>query len=256
MTRNDPISKFYKPLEVAEKISYFIFILSILFSIFVIFIDKFKYPYMYSWLQITLLIFVIANFISDIVIKLYFSARAASQRMLDFTSNAFDVPLADELSHGYYNTPQGDIFSKLSTSILENSLFTKEILRKMLFIERVWVSACSIFWMIAIFCRSTNLEILTAISQALLSQQILSHWITMEWLRARVEKIYDDIYTQIQTFSIEKEKEFHALAIKELIEYESSKALAGISLSTKIFKKINNELSKRWINIISQLNLR
>lgn len=77
----------------------------------------------------------------------------------------------------------------------------------------------------------------------------------MEWLRSRVERLYDDLYTLIQSTTDISSKEFRARVIETLIRYETSKAQAGLSLSSRVFNKLNSELSHRWRSLCDQLGI-
>jgi hypothetical protein len=78
----------------------------------------------------------------------------------------------------------------------------------------------------------------------------------MEWLRARIEGVYDDVYSLIQsTANNAGSKEFRARVLECLLRYETAKAQAGISLSTDIFKKLNPSLSAEWQTIAMRLYL-
>lgn len=256
MTRNDPIGpEFYIPLRSAEKVSDAAFYLAGALSIIVLLVDKTSQPKVYGAVQATFAVAVVGIFVSGIVIRTYFASRAHSSRFADFISNAFSVPLVPSPSEGYYNTPAGDPFLRMGASVLENTLFTKSILGRMLRFERLRICVYVLAWLWAAVYRATDLELLAVAAQVLFSEQLLSRWVRMEWLRSRVERLYDDLYALIQSTSDRRNKEFRARVIETLIRYETSKAQAGLSLSSRVFHKLNPELSNKWRSLCDQLGI-
>ncbi len=256
MTREDPVGpEFYLPLGRAEKFSDAAFYIAAALSIIVLLIDKNAQPKMYLAAQATFATAVIVFFVSGIVIRTYFAARAQTSRVADFVSNAFSVPLLPSPSTGYYNTPAGEPFLRISTSVLENTLFTKSILGVMLRFERARVCVYLFVWFWAAIYRATDLELLAVAAQVLFSEQLVSRWVRMEWLRSKVERLYDDLYALIQSTANTATKEFRARTIEALVRYEISKAQAALSLSSSTFNKMNPELSRKWRSVCGQLSI-
>lgn len=256
MQREDPIGpEFYVPLGTAERVSDVAFYLAAALSIVVLLVDKATQPKLYGAVQATFAVAVIGFFVSGIVLKTYFAARAHSGRIADFVSNAFSVPLVTSPSKGYYNTSADDPFLRVGSSVLENTLFSKSILAKMLRFERARICIYVFIWLWAAFYRVTDLELVTVAAQVLFSEQLLSRWVRMEWLRSRVERLYDDLYALIQSASNINSKEFRARVIEALIRYETSKAQAGLSLSSRVFHKMNADLSLKWQSVSGQLGI-
>ncbi|MER8376161.1 hypothetical protein [Mesorhizobium sp. M1406] len=236
-------------------VSSVIFYLAAALSVAILLIDKQRDPQLYAIVQASFAVSVVAFFISGIVIRTYFAVRAHSSRVADFVSNAFSVPLISSPSKGYYNTTETEPFLRMGMSVLENSLFTKSILRRMLGFERSRVSLYFIVWLWAAFFRTTDLELIAVVAQVLFSEQLVSRWIRMEWLRSRVERLYDDMYALLQSSEPFDGKEFRARVVEGLIRYETSKSQAGLSLSTRVFNKMNADLSGKWIDISGQLGV-
>lgn len=256
MRRKDPIgSDYYAPLAVAERLADVAFYLAAALSILVLLIDKGTQPGLYSATQATFAAVVVAYFLSGIVTRVYFAARAHAKRIADFVSNAFSVPLISTPSVGYYNTPSGDAFRRIGASVLENTLFTKSILGQMLRFERGRVCIYLFAWLWAAVYRATDLDLLTVAAQVLFSEQLLSRWIRMEWLRSSVEGLYDDLYALFLSTSNFEGQHFRARVVEALIRYETSKAQAGLSLSSRIFKRLNANLSEQWNAVSAQLGL-
>lgn len=256
MKREDPVGpEFYVPLGKAETISNAAFYLSAVLSVGVLLIERASYPQLYDVVQATFAVSVVAFFVSGIVIRTYFAARAHSSRIADFVSNAFAVPLVSSPSEGYYNITASDPFLRMGASVLENTLFTKSILARMLRFERARMGIYVFVWLWAAVYRATDLELLAIAAQVLFSEQLLSRWIRMEWLRSRVEQLYDGLYAIIQSTSDFTSKEFRARVVEALVRYEASKAQAGLSLSTRVFSKVNADLSLKWQSVSGQLGI-
>lgn len=256
LARQDPIGpEFYAPLGIAETISTITFYLAAVLSIAVLLIDKASQLQLYAVVQATFAVSVVAFFLSSIVIRTYFAVRAHSNRVADFVSNAFSVPLVPSPSQGYYNTAATEPFLRMGASVLENTLFTKSILKRMLRFERTRICIYVFSWLWAAFNRTTDLELLAVVAQVLFSEELVSRWIRMEWLRSRVERLYDDLYALLQSTTNFESKEFRARVVEGVIRYETSKAQAGLSLSTRLFKKMDGDLSRQWGVLANQLGI-
>lgn len=254
--RTDPIGpEFYVPLGAAEMVSNAAFCLAAVLSIAVLLIDKTSQPIVYGFIQATFAVSVVGIFVIGISIRTYFAPRAHSSRFSDFVSNAFSVSLISSRSEGYYNTPEGDPFLRMGASVLENALFTKSILGKMLPFERACIFVYLFAWIWAAVYRATDLDFLAVAAQVLFSEQLLSRWVRMEWLRSRVERLFDDLYALIQSTTDISSKEFRARVVATVIRYETSKAQAGLSLSSRVFNKLNPELTRRWRSLCDQLGI-
>ncbi len=256
MYRLDPVgTKFYVPLSVVERIAGVIFYLAAALSIAVVWIEPSSQPKVYGAVQTSFVVSVIVYFICGIVIKTHFSARAHDNRIADFVSNAFSVPLLVETSKGYYNSFGDDYFVRMGSSVLENALFTKSIVSKMLVEERLRCALYLIAWLGAVVYRSTDLQLVATAAQVLFGEQVLSRYIRMEWLRGKVERVYDDLYNLFRSAPDPANKDFKAQVVREMILYETAKAQAAISVSSRIFYKLNAKLGQEWAKTRNQLGV-
>jgi hypothetical protein len=256
MAKDDPVgTKYYSPLVLAERISRLFFWSAAVLSILALLVEKETRPDLYGLVQITFAVSVVGTFLSGLAIRLYWSSRAQEKRISDFVSDAFDVSLIPERSHGYFNNAETEPFRRIAASLLENTLFTKGILQRMLRNERIKVALYALIWFLALLYRATDLALITGTAQVVLSEQIISRWVRMEWLRGRAEGIHGDVYILIQTAKASGSKEFKARAIECLLRYETSKSQAGISISSMLFKSMNSSLSQEWQKTASILKL-
>ena len=256
LTRSDPVGQtFYAPLATAENISSAVFYIAAALSIAILVVDRASQPQLSDLMQGTFALAVIGLFVSGIVVKTHFSARAHSKRVADFVSNTFVVPLIPATSQGYYNTTGEDQFVRMGSSVLENALFTKSIVGRMLRFERIRIIVYVLVWLCAVLYRATDLEVVAVAAQVLFSEQLLSRWVRMEWLRSRVEHIHDDLYDLFQASSNHISKEFRARVVEAVILYETSKAQAAVSLSSRLFHSMNADLSQQWEATCVQLGV-
>jgi len=241
----DPIrEKFFGPLEIAETTSDVLFGLSFVLSIVVWLVDEKMYPSLNAVLQITFLVAAVVSFVLGHVIRVYLMPRALDNRLRDFVSAAFGVPLSHVQTVSYYNNDQVEPLRKLAAQVFENSLFSKENASQMARTNRVTTSVYVLLFIVAVLNRSSTLAFTAILAQAVFSEQIISRCIRMEWMRMRFEKTYADLYRLFQ--SDPEPKIFNAMALESFSGYEAAKALGGITLSSKNFDRINPALSKEW----------
>ena len=119
--------------------------------------------------------------------------------------------------------------------------------------ERIKASAYLLLWLVLLHYRRTDLGWIVAASQAIFSEQILSKWLRLEWLRVRAEKTFDDVFRLFQ--SRLDEIQFTAGALNSVSMYESAKASASITLSSRIFDDLNPDLSSEWNTIRESLEI-
>ncbi|MGO8080500.1 hypothetical protein NIBR502774_14130 (plasmid) [Rhizobium sp. NIBRBAC000502774] len=256
MQKKDTVGQeYYSPLKKAELVSDTLFWVSALLSLIVLFVEPQKNPKAFAASQTAFCLAVLGVFVSGIAIQIYWSSRAQDKRIADLLSHAFQVPLIAEPSKGYYNNNATDPVVRLAANVLENTLFTKTILIKMLRWERIKVAAYTIVWLIAMLNRATDFQIITAVAQVIFSEQVIARWLRMEWLRSQVENIHDGLYSTIQSAPAINTRESRARVMEACIRYESAKGQAKIALSSAIFEKINPSVSSQWRQLSKQLKL-
>jgi hypothetical protein len=252
--RRDPIGdRYFKPLELAEKCSGVLFYIAAILSIVALLVEKPTHPALYDVVQIGFVLAVAGVFVLGVVIRLYWRPKAEDKRLAELISNASNVPLTVEQTEKYYNNDQLDPTKRLGVITLENSHFSKAIALEMLTGERIKVAVYVICFLIAVLYRRTDLAITSTVAQAIFSEQILSHWIRLEWLRTRFESTYRQLHVLLQ--SKPSKPVLYARVLELFAYYETGKANAGIMLSSKIFHQRNAELSAEWERIKTTLKL-
>lgn len=254
MSRSDPIRQnYYAAVQTAEKVSDGLFLAGALLSFGTLLIDQKKCADIYDIVLLLFSLSVVALFTLGIVLRLYLTPRAEDKRRQDFFSSACNVSLIHQQTDGYYNNDFKDPIKRMAAQVLENSLFTKEITLRMARYERVKTAVYLLVWLALLYYRRTDLGWIVAASQAIFSEQIISKWLRLEWLRIRSEKTFEDIFKLFQTRPAVAQ--FNAHTLDAVSMYESSKATAAITLSSKIFDKLNPSLSVEWDKIKTTLKM-
>ncbi|WP_420475224.1 hypothetical protein [Noviherbaspirillum sp. ST9] len=253
-TKVDPIrEKYFGPLETAEKWSDGLFYVTAILSVAALLVEESTYPRINAGIQVIFVIAVIASFALGQAISLYLAPRAQDRRTQDFFSAAYQVPLSHEQTTAYYNNDQADPLKKVGAQLLENSLFSKEIARAMVMTSRWQTAIYAVVWIVALLNRNASLALAATVAQVLFSEQILSRWIRLEWLKIRFEKTYSDLYRLFQAKP--KADKFNAMALDSFTTYETAKAIGGITLSSTIFERLNPQLSLEWEQIKRTLGI-
>jgi hypothetical protein len=246
----DPIRiRYYRPLEIAESCSDWLFWIVAILSISSIVIERSIYPNIYDLVLGCFVVGVLVLFILGQSIRLYWSPRAEDKRRQDLLSNSFSVAITHERTVGYYNNEQTNPSRRLCASLLENSFFSKNVALKMAYSQRAKVAFYILVWIAALLNRSTDMTLHAVIAQTVFSEQIISKWVRLEWLRMRFERIYEGLYRLIQTATSSNKTEFPIRVLEAFGEYETSKGYGGITLSPKEFELLNPALSSEWNQI-------
>lgn len=248
MSRTDPIrTNYFDAVERAEKTSDWLFYLNALLSFCTLLVEQGAHPEAYSVLLLLFGISVAAMFTLGLILRLYLTPRAEDKRRQDFFSSACTVSLIHQQTDGYYNNDVKGPIKRIAAQVLENSLFSKEIALRMARRERVTVAVYALIWLFFLYNRRTDLGWIVVASQAVFSEQILSRWFRLEWLLVRYEKTFEDFFRLFQTRP--SVGQFNAHALDALLMYETAKANAAITLSSKIFDDLNPSLSAEWDRI-------
>lgn len=72
-------------------------------------------------------------------------------------------------------------------------------------------------------------------------------------MRIRFEKTYDEVYRMFQ--SKPATLRLNAMTLESLGMYETAKATAAITLSSKLFHRLNDDLSAEWEQIKADLRI-
>jgi len=251
--RSDPIRKrYFDPVEATARVSDYLFYASALLSLCIPFVDKQTHPVIYDSFLTLFALTVIALFAAGLGLRLYLLPRADDMRRRDFFTSASRVNLTPETTVGYYNNALIKPVERIAAQVFENSHFSKAIALQMVRMERIKIAGYALLWIIAIFNRSTDLGWIAAATQVVFSEQILSKWLRLEWLTMRFEKTFDDLYRLFE--SRPPAAKFNAMTLDSLVMYETAKANAAITLSSKVFNTRNPQLSAEWNSVRAKFN--
>lgn len=246
--RSDPIrERFFEPLRKADSISNWLFIIAALLSFMALRFDAKTEPTGNELIQTAFIISAVTLFVLGQVTKLYFWPRAEGPRRKDFLSYCLGANLTHLRTNGYYNNKETDPVRRTGAAVLENTLFTKAIVLTMLKWVRFWTFTYILAWLTALTMRSTDLGWIAVAAQVLFSEQLVSRWLRMEWLRLKTEEIHNNllaVFGSNATPTVMQPYIWGAVA-----DYETAKANAGILMSEKVFAKHNASLSAEWDQI-------
>lgn len=248
MSRSDPIrTRYYDAVELADKVADWLFYATAALSIASLLVEKQTHPHAYNWILILFAVAVATLFAIGMVSRLYLTPRAEDKRRQDFFTSACGVNLTHDKTDGYYNNDFTEPIKRMAAQVLENSHFSKAIALRMARTERAKVLIYGIIWLVCVLNRQTDLGIVVAASQAVFSEQLISKWLRLEWLRIRFEKTYDDMYRLFQAKPAAPK--FNAMTLESLGMYETAKANGAVTLSSTLFHRLNTDLSSEWEQI-------
>lgn len=252
--RSDPIGRrYYDPLKSADKVSDILFYVVGVLSLVMPFLNKATNPALYNWGLILFGVSVVTLFGLGMVVRLYLTPRAEDERRKGFLTSACSVELAQEATVGYYNNDLSKPTERIAAQVLENAHFTKSGALRLLKFERTKVIVYFAAWLICVLNRDVDLSWIVAALQTLFSEQVMSKWIRLEWLRIRAERIFDAVY---QLFQARPDMTtFNAIALESFAKYESTKSNASITLSTRIFEANNAVWTAEWEAIKVKLKI-
>ena len=104
-----------------------------------------------------------------------------------------------------------------------------------------------IIWII-IITKFKNDELFYNLTQTFFSLEVLLKFIKIIYYYVNVSKIYDNFYQLFVTRKYNEKKD-QALVLKYVMDYECLKTYCHTLLSSKIFEKINDDVSIEWDNI-------
>lgn len=150
-----------------------LFYISGALSLLALLVEQKSYPSIYSWVQISFAISVVALFAVSVAVHLYFSPRAQARRYQDFLVHAFGKPLNYQQTTGYYNNSATAPSRRIAAQVLENSFYSADTLSQMAIIERIKIAVYLCLWIVVVVNRSTDLAAIAIAAQILFSEQVL-----------------------------------------------------------------------------------
>lgn len=241
----DPIrTNYFDIIEKVDKGANVLFLVGAALSIASTLVPETQHPKTFAWIQIAFLASVLGLFAIDLTVKLRLSPRAADARAQDFLSHAYDQNLSSPRTRGYYNNNVQLGMQKVAAQTFENTLFTKEICRRMFNMQIPLVVVYVLIFAVGMANRETPITLWCAGAQVLFGEQIFVRFVRLWWLQRRAEQIHDELRRLY--LSASTGIPFDTIAMDAYTRYEMSKSTAGITLSSKIYKELNPSLTIEW----------
>lgn len=253
--RVDEVSEYYVPIAQMGKATRAMFWGIAALSLFMPYAEAFLDPTNHSVLRGIFLVLVIVYFSLSQISRLYLVPKAERLRRKQLLSDAFGTRLTHDRTSLYYNNSYSPSVERLGASTMENALFSKEIAGKMLVRERWVIGFYIVIWLLAFTVRHNDLALITWITQLIFSGEIIAGWLKLECLHFRHEQTYEQLHAHFLHGIGGDQPRAIANVLDAFVAYESTKAAAGILLSSKIFEDLNPELTGRWNQIRHDLKM-
>lgn len=241
MSQKDDIKKYY---DISDKIIKkgitISFIVNIIGAVLSLGIGE-------KFLSILVIVQLVASFINIFLSWLddtILFPKAEKLRRKVIIDDAFLLDTIEDKTEGYYNNNLNSSSEKLILNVFESIYFTLNITKKMIFKEIV-KGIVSLIVLIIAFNVLSGTELVLVIFQVLFSGNYILGSVNLIAYYKKLEDLYNDFYRSVITensYSRETLICLHALCV----EYEVVKATYKIRLSSKIFNKLNPELSVKW----------
>jgi hypothetical protein len=253
--RIDEVGKFYVPVARMDKVTGALFWTIASISLLMPYATYGLGEPKHSILKCVFIVLVLAHFLLSQTLRFYLVPSAERMRRKQLLSDAFGTRLSHDRTSHYYNNDYSPSIKRLGANTMENALYSKEIAAKMLITKRLKVGIYLLLWVLAFALRHNNLELLTWITQLVFSGEIVAGWLTLEILRFRHERTFDQLHAHFLHDIGDDAPQAVANVLDAFVAYESAKSSAGILLSSKIFHKLNPSLINKWEQIKTDLGM-
>ncbi|MDO5971021.1 hypothetical protein Q4Q35_14530 [Flavivirga aquimarina] len=184
-----------------------------------------------------------------------FFYQASIQRREDFIDNSFNTSIAESRSVDYYTN--GNIATgiyKMAVNGFENSLFTYNIGKRMTL--KIWLKNLIFALLIlvsAIFGFNNAFTLLIQLTlPILLLQQSIKHTLFVYRIN-RVFENYRRLFNDLKSHEDSKHK--RPEIILNVLDYETTLTYGAILLDSKLYEKLNLELSAIWLELKREYNI-
>lgn len=252
--RIDEVENYYKIPSLLDKFLKVLFWGIVLLSLFVLCPSKL----FSNWIEFLKNLNILANIIFT-VFSFYLTViaipKAEKKRRQQLLSNALGAPLIIEKTNLYYNNDYAPSIERLGANIMENAFFSKAVVQNMLITIRFYTIGYLLIWLSFFVYRASNADLLLSITQVVFSSAVLFRYLQLELLRHRHEITFNNLYNHFYSQGGNQAKST-ALILDNFADYETSKSIAGSMLNSDTFFKLNDELTKKWNIVCSELKLK
>ena len=190
-------------------------------------------------------VLVIAYFVLELITNYHFF-NSSKEKRTDFIDNSLGSNLSGFRSENYFTNDNVNTgIYKLAVNCFENSFFTYHISKKMIWKEwGINIVICIVFILGA---SMGNKDIVILIIQLSLPFFLIQQAIRLTFFHSRVHNVVCNFKSLFNDFKQNKNisGKFPEI-LKNVLEYESTKAWGSILLSDPLFKKMNSKLSEDW----------
>lgn len=249
MSERDDVSKAYRSAACAGKISLLLFCAAILLNIATVLISD---EYVVTILDCILVIATILYALVYIVNDCFLWYTAEHIRRINAVEDAFSIDITGRIALGYYNNAATDPQIKYVLDLYESCFFSRAILKKMLLPEIGKVVLVLIVLVISLM--NANPMICAILAQGVFSTCVLLSSVNKLVCYLRFKQLDDEFYKEIVTHRFNGYGTSRAMLTALAMEYEAIKAHYKVRLSTRIFNKMNPQLSKDWEQLTNKMS--
>ncbi len=254
--RVDEVNRHYEPVKKAGRITGYLFWIIVGLSLFIPYIKQDINPGVASKIRLVFICLVLIHFCLAQFSRFYLLPRAERKRRQQLLSDSFGAPLSHDRTAHYYNNEYAPNILRLGANTMENSFFSKEIAARMLIPKRIITLIYIIIWIFLFGSPECKPETLMWITQLVFSTEICIQWLTLELLRSAYKNTYDELHSLFMNEPNGESPKEIATILDSFTAYEAAKHSAGFLLSSKVFFKMNEELTQRWNQIRDDLNMK
>jgi hypothetical protein len=251
--RVDEVSRYYSQAAQLELIGTCFFWINAFLSLSVIFSEALPST-LQSLIPLIFISFVLIQFVISQINRFYLIPQAERMRRKQMLSNAFSTPLSHDKTSLYYNNDYPPSIKRLGANIMENALFSSEVVAKILVLKRRCIGVYLVIWWVLAFS-SASLDVIIWIIQIIFSSEIIVQWFSLEILHRRQKHIYEELHTHFLHKTGDNSPGAIATILDSFASYESAKSSASCLLSTKVFNKLNPKLTKKWEQVRNELKM-
>jgi general stress protein CsbA len=184
------------------------------------------------------------TFISEVIFY-----QASVQRREDFIDNSFNTTIAEDRSVEYYtNENIANGIYKMAVNGFENSLFTFNIASKMT--SKLWIKNIIFAILILAFAVFGYNNAFVLLIQMTLPILLLQQAIKQTLFVYRIKRVFENYRRMFNDLKANLDsKHKRPEIILNVLEYETTITYGAILLDSKIYEKLDPELSIKWTDL-------
>jgi hypothetical protein len=244
MNRIVPFDQYFKRVKFLDALSKYLLWGSTVIVIITIF-SKDQNCIPTDWLNAINCLLVIAYFVLELITNYQFF-NASREKRTDFIDNSLGSNLSGFRSENYFTNDSINAgIYKLAVNCFENSFFSYQISRKMIWKE--WIINVIITAIFILGASLGNKDIVVLIIQLSLPFFLIQQAIKLTFFYSRTHDVFCYFKSLFNDLKHNKnvDSKFPEI-LRNVVEYESTKAWGSILLSDSLFTKWNPQLSEDW----------